>query len=489
MLKTEDYKRELISILFAQKHLIFWTAWVIFAGAVAIAFFWPPTYAARGSVLVTGKQIKQRGTEALEKGETRLYETKKEDLASEVQILTSPEVVGNALRRVREKHPQFAAPGAGADSDPVYRVLRNLKTTIVPASNVVEVTFLHDQPMAAVDLLAAVMDEYLSYRQQFYRVERPSPAFFADQAQRFNEGIRGKEDELIGIVNETRVADPRAEMAENIRLKKSLEALLNGLRNQRIDTRLTLEQIEKALAGEDIQYFSYINNPLISEISLKVAALQTERGTLLRIYQPGSDKVTAVDEQLRDTWRSLKNEVGAYKEDVRRRLTVLDQQIREIERDITGYDDRNVALQEQIVASERLAREAGVLKTSYEQYSARRDEVEIDAQLGEGEPLVYASIMNRAYPSDGPVFPKRGVVLPFGLLVGLLVGCSLGFVREYFDHTFKKPSDVAAYAGLPVLFSIGRPHSRSSALVSNLLILAAAALLAVFVLVRIQAGG
>jgi len=39
------------------------------------------------------------------------------------------------------------------------------------------------------------------------------------------------------------------------------------------------------------------------------------------------------------------------------------------------------------------------------------------------------------------------------LLVGLLLGCSLGFVREYFDHTFKKPSDVMAYAGLPVIIS------------------------------------
>lgn len=489
MLKTEDYKRELISILFAQKHLIFWTAWVIFAGAVGIAFFWPPTYAARGSVLVTGKQLMQRGPEALEKGETRLYETKKEDLASEVQILTSPEVVGKALRSVREKHPQLALPGAGPESDPVYRILRNLKTTIVPASNVVEVEFLNAKPMAAVDLLGAVMDEYLSYRQQFYSVKRPSAAFFAEQAQRFNEGIRQKEDELIGIVNATRVSDPRAEMAENIRIKKNLEGTLNALRSQRIDTRLTLDQIQKALAGEDIQYFSYINNPMISEISLKVAALQTERGTLLRIYQPASDKVTAVEEQLRDTWRSLKAEVGAYQEDVRRRLTALDQQIRQIEGTVTDYDDRNVALQEHVVETERLAREAGVLKASFEQYSARRDEVDIDAQLGGGEPLVYASIMNRAFPSDGPVFPKRNVVLPFGLLVGLLVGCSLGFVREYFDHTFKKPSDVAAYAGLPVLFSIGRPHQKSAALLSNLLILAATALLAVFVLVRIRAGG
>jgi uncharacterized protein involved in exopolysaccharide biosynthesis len=489
MLKTEDYKRELISILFAQKHLIFWTAFAIFAGAVWIAFSWPATYAAKGSVLVTGKQLMEKGPEALQKGETRLYETKKEDLASEVQILTSPEVVGSALRKVGAKHPQLAAAGAGADADPVYRVLRNLKTTIVPASNVIDVQLLNGQPLVAVDLLGAIMDEYLAYRQQFYRVKRPSAEFFAQQAQRFNDGIRQKEDEQIGLVSETGVSDPRTEIAANIHLKKNLEESLNGLRSQRIDTSLTLQHIEKALGAEEIQYFSYINNPLISEISLRVAALQTERGTLLRIYQPGSEKVAAVDEQLRETWHSLRGEVAAFKEDVRRRLAVLDQQIRQLELDIAGYDRRNVALNAQLVESERLAREAGVLKTSFEQYSARRDEVEINAQLGEGEPLVYASIMNRAFPSDGPVFPQRNVVIPFGLLVGLLVGCSLGFVREYFDHTFKKPSDVAAYTGLPVLFSIGRPQRQSAALLAALLPIAALALLAAYVLAKVRAGG
>ena len=32
-------------------------------------------------------------------------------------------------------------------------------------------------------------------------------------------------------------------------------------------------------------------------------------------------------------------------------------------------------------------------------------------------------------------------------------------MREYFDHTFKKPSDVTTYTGLPVLFSLSKPQS------------------------------
>ena len=64
------------------------------------------------------------------------------------------------------------------------------------------------------------------------------------------------------------------------------------------------------------------------------------------------------------------------------------------------------------------------------------------------------SILSEAFPSDGPVFPKKQIVIPLGLLIGFITGLSFAFIREYFDHTFKKPSDVQTYVDLPVIFSI-----------------------------------
>ncbi|MBF0564451.1 MAG: hypothetical protein HQK89_04345, partial [Nitrospirae bacterium] len=66
----------------------------------------------------------------------------------------------------------------------------------------------------------------------------------------------------------------------------------------------------------------------------------------------------------------------------------------------------------------------------------------------------FITVLNKAFPSDGRVFPKKRIVIPLGLIVGFMTGCSLGFVKEYFENTFKRPSDVEVYAQIPVLFSI-----------------------------------
>jgi hypothetical protein len=46
------------------------------------------------------------------------------------------------------------------------------------------------------------------------------------------------------------------------------------------------------------------------------------------------------------------------------------------------------------------------------------------------------------------------MLLVVGVLAGLVTGFSLGFVREFFDHSFKNPRDLEQFSGLPLLFSI-----------------------------------
>jgi len=54
-MKTEDYKRELLHIFFAQFRLILGITALVFLGALAIYLFSPVKYAAYGSVLMRGK--------------------------------------------------------------------------------------------------------------------------------------------------------------------------------------------------------------------------------------------------------------------------------------------------------------------------------------------------------------------------------------------------------------------------------------------------
>jgi len=473
MIRTEDYKRELISIVFAQKNLIFWTAFLIFLGAVAVAVFWPRTYSATGSVLLTNKQLMERDPQALRNAETRAFSITKEELASEIKILNSPQTVKNALATLTEKYPSLRLGDKDTSVGTITSVLKDLELKLVPAANVIEIKYLNRNPEMAVDVLNALLNEYLAQRGKLYARKTQTPAkLFADEAERYREGIRAKDDELIDLLNETGAADPRIEIEANVRLKNQLELDLNTLKKERVDVKLTVAQIEKALAGSDIQYFTFMDNLAIREVGLNLAVLVRERGELLRFYKPEHDAVAALTEHINAHMVNLKKEVGYTRDSIAKKLQALDTQIADLEAQVAWYGDKNLNMAKQLVGTQRILRETEVMKSSYQTYSQRTDEVAINNALASDEPTIEAKIIDSAFPSKGPIFPKSNLIIPLGLIAGLLAGCSLGFVREFFDHTFKKPSDVAAYAGLPVLFSLSRPSNRALDMVYTLVIAA-----------------
>jgi tyrosine-protein kinase Etk/Wzc len=53
-----------------------------------------------------------------------------------------------------------------------------------------------------------------------------------------------------------------------------------------------------------------------------------------------------------------------------------------------------------------------------------------------------------------PVAPRKGRILAFALLGGLLVAVGVGVARDQFNSTVKSAADVRRYAGLDVLTAL-----------------------------------
>jgi capsular exopolysaccharide synthesis family protein len=68
-----------------------------------------------------------------------------------------------------------------------------------------------------------------------------------------------------------------------------------------------------------------------------------------------------------------------------------------------------------------------------------------------GQPLNTVIVRDPARPVLRPVSPKTYVIIPFGILVGLMVGISLAFFIEYLDTSVKTIDDVERALQAPVL--------------------------------------
>lgn len=445
-LKTENYVKDVLFIFFAQKYLILGTTIIIFAAAIAIAILWPRTYGAYGSVLLRGKAF-MKSPQALEKIDVRSFPITREDLFSEMELLRSPDVIKRALKSLQEK-------GDPAGDMPSYKVRSKLQANILPASFVIQLGIEGKKPDELVSIIDEIMRQYVLYRTE---VHFPSGAldFYTKQAALFKSQLDDIERELIALVETTDTPDPIAEIGKNLNLKQNLEQELYMHRNKAIQMAADVEHLETLLNAEQKTHFNFISNSTLNQISTRLVDLKIERGKVARNYQPDSKAVQRIDEQIVKTQNLLRFEVSLFKDDMASKLEAVRGKIIALESNIERIDADNVALKRQSLRQDELLEEASLLRESHQTFVRRREEARMNSQVDSATySSFFVSILASAYSSGSALFPKPNILIPVGLIAGLLTGFALGFLREYFDHTFKHPRDVEAFAGMPLLFSL-----------------------------------
>lgn len=455
LIKTEDYVREVVTIFFAQKRLITTTFLLFVAVTMAVAFFWPPTYAVEGSILVKGRKL-EKSPEALEDTELKMLELDEKDIASEMQIIGSHDVIGKTVAALRDKGAAFE--NVELTEDRLKRVIAQiqgrLSTKVKADSNVIVVSLADKDPGHALTVLNELMHQYLNHRSSVFNPGQ-TVQFYEDQLAKFDESLKTKEKEQIELARIYSSPNPAQEIDNNLLLKKQLEQQLDDVRTRWIEKEMYVEHLQQALESQELQFFSSIQNQSIALLGEKLQNLVIERGNVLRVYHPESEVVQAMNEQVASTYASLKSEVAAYAETQLNEADILGDQISTLENRLRELSARNIELHTYLIEKQRIQREIDLLQHSFDIFFKRLEEARINTGTLAGS-LFSISILSKPFFSGEAVFPRKRTFIPVGLFVGFLTACSLGFLVEYFDHTFKRPEDSAKFVGVPAIFSVPR---------------------------------
>ncbi len=471
---TENLKREILEIFFAQSKIIWSTTIILFVLALLIAFLWPPTYSATGSVLVRRKNadISPQAIEEV-RSQIRAFPVTNEDLLSEMEIMLSPDLIEKTVVQLKENNQlRKDAPGfldkifdsigrkkisSSSIKDPeiaseVLRIKSKISTKIIPASNVIKVTYYSKDPTDAVTVLNTLLSQYTLFRA---RVLNPAQvSFYEKQAQKFSNDLDQIDNSIISMVRSTGVTDPAREIESNLLLKNQYSQTLGQLEQEAIGKELYIKRLDEALASEEVQFFAFIDLPSFVELRKQLETLYVERGNYLRNYLETSNKIKGTDIQIADTFKALKNEISGYRDTKQNELDIINNTIEKLRDKLASIDETNAIMKKQLIEMKRLEQDAALISTSYETFAMRREESSISDSSGDATSPI--SMLHSAFPSNGPVFPQKRVVVPFGLIVGFITGCCLGFIMEFLDHTFKRASDVKANTDLPLIFSINK---------------------------------
>jgi len=451
-MKTQDYLREFITIAFMRRQTILGVTGLALLLGVLIVLLVPSRYQAEGALMLKGSRLLEPES-SLAKVNARVNPYREEDLFTEMEILKSQDVAEAAVRRMAEAFDVDVNDIAAMRSI-VNAVQQHMVVSLIPRSNVIRVSVQWDDRELAEKLLSNIFDEYLQRRQQVFN-PREVEVFYKTQLKTFQKALDELSHRAIELTGGANVQELEDRIARNGDLQAKLRRQLSDLQMERIKQAKQVTFLERTMRREDggLNFFTTIDSLQLAGLAKRIADLMVTRSKLLQVYDPDSSKVKRADERLKALYAVVRAEAERYVAKERSRLESMDDRIALIKQKLQRLEEESKQMAEAVQEARRLDHERSVIEDSYRTYATRLREAKIRSQT-ETDRLFKVAVVEAAHVGNRPVFPDPFRVLPMALILGLILGVTLAFIREFFDHRFKRPEDVENYTDLPYLFSV-----------------------------------
>jgi uncharacterized protein involved in exopolysaccharide biosynthesis len=474
--------QEGIQAVFRRWKLILGAYLGIVLTAVFGIFVIPPTYRAAGKILFTTDRAEistsaDRGTELV-----RTSQVSEGEMNSQLQILRSRELIDSVLADMQAprqdddtppddswlgrvmRAPVTLARNAykrlhGLDNlkndDPLYwrsrGVLDHLETLNEKPSNIVEVGFVSSDPAWSQDFVNRLMQVYVEHHAQMQQISE-AQEFFNSQSDLLRQKLNSSEAELQKARERAgSLAGQQAEVHERL---NEFNADLSRARIAR---------------GEQEQRVAYLEQTLRNAKDGRVATpelleLEAKRADLIGKYKPDSERVKAIDSQVERLRKAISgydtvtagangDPTGTDLMSARAALAALKGREDALAKAADQYRKQAEFLDSQSFDLARLERQVKLDEETYTSYVRSAEQSRLSNAMEQSK-LLRLRIIEAAELPQQAVAPKKGQIILFALVGGLLLSLGLGLARDHFDTTLKSGSDVRRYANLETLVTL-----------------------------------
>jgi uncharacterized protein involved in exopolysaccharide biosynthesis len=467
--------REILAIAFREKRKIFIAALIPPVIAIGLLLVIKPSYRAETALVIkTGREyIAPEGQNSALGPSSTLQE----QVNTEIQIMTSRGVLEKVINKVGMeniypglKDGGVLNPSTAADSA-IDKLAKSLDVQPVKLSNVLSVTYEHDDPKVATTVLTAVVDAYQTAHLEVYAGNR---------AKTYQEGIQRDIDELgkleqdrAKIKVDNQVYDIALQRAALISQRSDAEAHLHDSQTRMITLQKRLTSLHSSRKGikTDVTSADTAKNEL--EYSQNALTdLRREETALLARYSGNNPQVHQVRDQIRgieSRIATLNQSVVGTKSDPVTLSAQIDQQIvvdqteaAPLQAEIDQYVGLVAKISNELeriekvdtdlrVLSERIEAVNSDLKMARESYEQARTLDDMDRAK-----IVSVSQIQPVITPEKPAKPVKLLYLGAGLLLGLLAAGSVVVVSVAANNTFMTAESVERLLRLPVLVTVPR---------------------------------
>ena len=319
-----------IEQIFRRRKLFLKVGLIVF-GVIAIgSILWPPTYESTSKILVQSNRAQLLVSPGLKEDAanqaTQTNPVAEQDLNSEVELLTSPFLIKQALSAMKSSQhnggivagmrnavgsiislpsniylAMHGGPGSSASQDEIQKTANHLTATVIKRSNVIEVAIRSHDPVWARAFLSQLMTAYLALHGRLSQNPQ-AQAFFQAQRELLDQRLQESEKELRAAQMQTGISQ----------FTEQQQALINQLSTAESNYRASgvlldskMQQIAsqegelKKTPQRQTKESKTVQNMALQQLKPQMLQLETERAELLSRYQPGSSRIREIDAKLK----------------------------------------------------------------------------------------------------------------------------------------------------------------------------------------------
>ncbi len=470
--------RHILSVMFKYKNISVALLLATIVSVTAVTLVIPPTYEAASSVMVNfGREylyLPEVGKES-----PYNYYNRASIINTELEIMSSQDLLEKVLQSIGiDKIYPYKGKKKITRAQRMDAVLeqftKNLKITGGSESNIIRVSFQHNDPQVAADTVNEMIDLFKEKHLETFRDPNVS-SFLEEKADHFRQRLIESEAELKAF-KEKHLANSVKEqesllLSQQSRLTSSLKETRRSI--SELNERLNSLKNQSATMAKSIPIFSETGEDTraVDNTKQQLLTLQLKEQDLLEKFSEKHQKVVTVRTEIKLVKDFLKEQQAGVQDMVRTGKSIvyqevekeivlttanlssqhakektIENQLKDLETDIKAYSAAEQEIQ-------GIKRELAINKQTFEIYQGKVEEARISDEMDKLK-MTNIRVVQEATMPGKPVKPKLPVNIIVGIILGILAGLGVSFFNEYVSQTLNSAESVEKHLKLPVLGTV-----------------------------------
>jgi len=332
------------------------------------------------------------------------------------------------------------------DSKRFYRALvrENIRTSLIPDANIIEVSYTCEDPQVAERICGALAQLFIEDQQERrWEAARSVLNVLQRYEKEFEKKLTESEREVIDFLTniDFPVGDPQSEEQQTGALNETI-ATLTGARAQvhveyvKLEAALNRARMADTEGNPLPAFYPVLENSTIDSLRDRYYETKRQLGTMRAQYGPKHPSIQALTEELALIEEDIKREVQHAWEALRHRLERLKEEEKKLDEEIERAKRRAAEINKRMAEYRVLQRRAETNRQLFDVLLGDAKKVDLVSKLQTQN----MHIITEPQVSRAPSHELRTIML--AVVGGLVVAVGLALFLDYMDTSVATPADL-----------------------------------------------